>query len=265
MTDAKRASGTWDPGQYARFGDHRVRPALELFARVDHPGPALAADLGCGGGEIARLMAERWPQARVIGMDSSTEMLAKAAKAPARVEWQQADIRTWTPPGKADLLYSNAMLHWVEDHGAVFPRLFGMLAPGGILAVQMPLSWPEPSHQALRQVLADLDLGGPDLRASVDRRWVLDTDFYYDLLKPLADGVDIWETRYLQVLQGDDPILEWVKGTALTPVLDALPPADQERFLSEYGSRLRRLYPRRAGGETLFPFPRLFIVARAAA
>lgn len=256
-------SGTWDPGQYSRFGDHRLRPALELFGRIDRDAPTPAVDLGCGAGEIARLMAERWPAAEVIGMDSSAEMLAKARKAPSRVTWQRADIADWAPPRPADILYSNAALHWLPDHAALFPRLFGMLAPGGVLAVQMPLSWPEPSHRTLRQVLADLDLGGPDLRAAMGRRWVLDADFYYDLLQPIAAGIDIWETRYWQVLQGDDPVLEWVKGSALRPVLDALSPEEQARFLGEYGSRLRDLYPRRSGGETLFPFPRLFIVAVA--
>lgn len=263
MTEAKRASGTWDPGQYARFGDHRLRPALELFARIDHDAPKLAVDLGCGGGEIARLMTERWPDARVIGMDSSPEMLAKAGKVPSSVQWQQADITEWQPPRPADILFSNAMLHWVAGHGTLFPRLFGMLAPGGVLAVQMPLSWPEPSHQALRDVLKDLDLGSPELRASVDRRWVQATGFYYGMLQPLAAQIDIWETRYLQILQGTDPVLEWVKGSALRPVLDALTPDEQTRFLDEYGARLRALYPPQEGGETLFPFPRLFIVAKA--
>lgn len=260
---AARPQAAWDPAQYARFGGHRLRPALELLARVDHPGPTRVYDIGCGGGEIARLMAERWPEAEVVGTDLSPEMLAKAqAAGPSRVRWELADVRTWTPPGPADILFSNAVLHWVDGHDALFPRLAGHLAPDGVLAVQMPLSWDEPSHQLMRRTLADLDLGTPALRASLDRRWVADPEHYYGLLRPHVRTLDVWVTRYLQVLEGDDPVLEWVKGTGLRPVLAALEGEARERFLAEYRRRLAAAYPKRPDGETLFPFPRLFIVAR---
>ena len=260
-------STAWDPSQYARFGGLRLRPALELLARVDLEEPRIVYDLGCGGGEVARILAERWPEADVVGSDSSEEMLAKArAAGPSRVRWERQDVRTWAPPDPADLIYSNAMLHWVENHEEVLPRLAQALRTGGVLAVQMPLSWPEPSHRLMRETLADGNGGrgfGDDvLRSQMARRWVEDTDAYYDWLAPFCSEIDVWETRYFQVLTGDDPVLEWVKGTGLRPILEGLAGDERAAFLAEYAERLRTAYPRRAGGETLFPFPRLFLVAR---
>ena len=258
---------TWDPTQYDRYGDHRLRPALELLGRVHVESPRTVFDLGCGAGEIARIMAERWPDASVVGCDSSEAMLAKArAAGPSRVSWQVQDARTWQPGEPADVVYSNAMLHWIEGHDTLFPRLVRSLRAGGVLAVQMPLSWPEPSHRLMREILAEGNGGrgyGDDaLRAQLGRRWVEDAEVYYDLLRPLCSQIDIWETRYVQELRGADPVLEWVKGSGLRPVLDALHGDELDGFLSEYRGQLREAYPRRSGGETLYPFPRLFVVVR---
>jgi len=263
-----RGAVTWDPSQYHRFGGHRLRPALELFQRIDHDAPKLVYDVGCGGGEIARIMSERWPDAEVVGSDSSQEMLDKAATTPSRVRWERQDVRDWAPERPIDVLFSNAMFQWVDGHDAIFPRLVRGLAPGGVLAVQMPLSWSEPSHRLMREVLATGGPGGSPigpaaLREKLALKWVWEAEEYYDLLRPLVAEIDVWETHYLQVLEGDDPVLEWVKGTGLRPVLEGLDDADRERFLAEYRARLLDAYPRRSRGETLYPFPRLFIVARA--
>tara|TARA_R110002074_G_scaffold129799_1_gene271121 strand:- start:233 stop:1033 length:801 start_codon:yes stop_codon:yes gene_type:complete len=263
MSSSPRGHAVWDPGQYHKFGDHRLRPALELFERailaLGDRMPAQVYDLGCGGGEIARIMADRWPDARVVGMDSSAEMVAKAEAAGAsRVEWMEADIRTWQAEPKADLLYSNAMFQWVDGHAEVLPHMMNQLVPGGVMAIQMPLSFGQTSHALLRETLEDF--GTPELRRSVGRKWVEEADWYYDLLKRHAAFLDIWEVRYLQVLQGDDPVLEWVKGSALRPVLTAMAKDEADRFLAAYGAALREAYPKRAGGETLFPFHRLFMV-----
>jgi trans-aconitate 2-methyltransferase len=176
------------------------------------------------------------------------------------VRWETADLRSWSPPAPADLIYGNAVMQWVQGHEELFPRLLNGLAPGGVLAVQMPLSWSEPSHRLMRAVLEGF--GTPDLRADVGRKWVWEAAQYYDLLKPLTRELDIWETRYIQVLNGTDPVLEWVKGSGLRPILDALQGSEKTAYLEAYRNALATAYPMRADGDTLYPFPRLFIVAR---
>ena len=262
-----RPAGTrWDPGQYHRFADHRLRPALELLDRVPIAGASLVYDLGCGSGNVTRIIAERFSGARVAGVDVSNEMLARAAEAPSRIEWTRADIAEWEPDRAPELIYSNAALHWVDDHAALFPGLFGLLAPGGCLAVQMPLSYSMPSHVLMRETLADggVDgsrLGDEALAAAVARKWVLDAGEYYDLLAREAESVDLWETEYIQRLEGEDPVLEWVRATGLRPILNGLRGAERERFVAVYRERLRLAYPQHAGGHTLYPFRRLFMVA----
>ena len=263
------ATGPWDPGQYHKFSDHRRRPAVELLARVppaDDPG--LVVDLGCGSGEITRLLAARWPGAAVQGIDNSPDMLARARAGDGAggVEWVEADIAAWSPPSPPGLLYANASLQWVDGHEAVFPRLFGTLAPGGAFAVQMPLSRTARSHILMHEVLVSGGPGGTpigpeSLQREIARKWVLDPDTYFDLLGPQAARLDIWSTEYLQVLEGDEPVLEWVSGTGLRPILNGLAGEDRARFLDRYREALRDAYPRRADGTTLYPFPRLFIVA----
>ena len=255
---------SWDPDQYQRFGDHRLRPALELLHRVQLADASLVYDLGCGTGTVTRIIAERFRGARVIGLDSSPEMLAKAFATPSRIEWVRADIADWEPGHAPDLIYSNAALHWLEGHETLFPRLLGHLAPRGCLAVQMPLSHSHPSHVVMCETLANgggSPLGDEALAAAAAREWVLDSDAYYELLAPQAATLDIWETEYLHRLEGDDAVLEWVKATGLRPVLNGLDGADLERFLEVYRERLRAAYPRRADGYTVYPFRRLFLVA----
>jgi trans-aconitate 2-methyltransferase len=261
-----RGSTRWDPDQYLKFADHRLRPSLELLARVPLTDPRVVYDVGCGAGEQARMIAERWPDAMVYGVDSSSEMLKTASATSSRVTWIEADVRSWQPEQQPDLIYSNAAFQWVDGHDALFPRLVGMIAPGGCLAVQMPLSWSMPSHRMMRQMLEDggpggTALGTDELRQRVGRKWVDDADEYYDLLVGQTASIDIWETEYLQILQGDDPVLEWVKGSGLRPILNDLSETERATYLTEYARRLRELYPLRANGRTLYPFRRLFIVA----
>ena len=227
---------------------------------------SLVYDLGCGTGTVTRIIAERFPTARVIGLDSSPEMLAKASAEPSRIEWVRADIAGWEPEHAPQIIYSNAALHWLRHHPTLFPRLLGYLAPRGCLAVQMPLSHSQPSHVLMCETLANGGTGGSPLgdealAAAAAREWVLDSDAYYDLLAPQAATLDIWETEYLHRLEGDDAVLEWVKATGLRPVLNGLDGADLERFLGVYRERLRAAYPRRADGYTGYPFRRLFLVA----
>ena len=286
------AGESWNPQQYLMFADHRLRPAQDLLARIPLSSPAAVYDLGCGSGNVTRLLAQRWPNAVITGVDNSPEMLAQAQTAAdadagaaplapitqtaaasdagvvaaASIRWQQGDLADWQPDAAPDLLYSNAVIQWVPDHRALVPRLWELLPSGGCLAVQAPLSWDMPSHRIMRQTLADGGPGGapigtPELRRAVGNRWVQDADFYYDLLAPQAAHLDVWTTEYQHILTGADPVLEWVTGTGLRPILNGLGDGDRARYLGEYRRRLNAAYPRREDGSTLYPFRRLFFVA----
>lgn len=252
---------SWNPKQYLQFSEHRLRPALELLERIPADNPRLVYDLGCGTGEVTTILAEKWTSARIVGIDHSGEMLDHARAMESSITWRQEDIRRWYPQGEPDVIYSNAVLQWVDGHTHLLPKLLSFLPPGGIFAVQMPLSWHAPSHRLMRDTLAEHNLGTCSLRKTMDRRWVEDATSYYDLLSGNAHTVDIWETEYLQILSGEDPVLDWVKGTGLRPVLHGLSDHDREKFLTIYRERLRSAYPRRDDGNTVYPFRRLFIVA----
>jgi trans-aconitate 2-methyltransferase len=255
------ATAGWDPGQYLAFGGPRLRPALDLLARVDLAAPRTVFDLGCGAGQAARLLAARWPGARVTGVDGSPAMLAEARRQPSPVAWVEADLRRWAPEASADFLFSNAALHWLDDHASLFPRLAGHLGPGGVLAVQMPRNHAAPSHVAIEEAVE----GGPwreRLAPLLRRRPVAAPEAYLDWLGPHVTTVDLWETEYLHVLDGDNPVVEWTRGSALKPLLDALDPPDRPAFLADYAARIRQAYPPRPDGRTLFPFRRLFLLAR---
>jgi trans-aconitate 2-methyltransferase len=252
---------TWDPERYLAFGDQRTRPAIDLLARVPLAKAARIADLGCGPGNSTALLAERWPEAAVIGVDNAKEMLARARASGVRAGWVEADIASWAPEDPPDLIYSNAALHWLDDHGRLVPRLLAYLRPGGALAIQMPRNFDAPSHVLLRETARS----GPwamDLEGLLATPSVAAPAWYYDLLAPRAGTLDVWETDYLHVLDGDDPVLMWTRSTALRPVMDALDERHREAFEAAYAARLREAYPMRADGRTLFPFRRLFIVAQ---
>jgi trans-aconitate 2-methyltransferase len=252
---------TWSPERYLAFADHRTRPAIDLLARVPLQHVERVADLGCGPGNSTRLLVERWPAATVIGIDSSSDMLASARRSGVGATWVEADVAAWAPDRALDLIYSNAALHWVEGHETLLPRLLGWVRPGGVLAVQMPRNFEAPSHALLR---ATAESGPWADRLAGVLNWgpVAAADWYYDLLAPRAAVLDIWEAIYLHVLEGDDPVLSWTRGTALRPIMQALDGKDGAAFEAAYAAGLREAYPRRADGRTLFPFRRLFIVAQ---
>ncbi|MCW3474821.1 trans-aconitate 2-methyltransferase [Limobrevibacterium gyesilva] len=250
----------WDPGQYLRYGDERLRPALDLMARVPLDAPSRVVDLGCGPGNVTSILKQRWPQAEVTGVDGSAPMLAKAATAAPGCRFVQADIAAWTPDAPPDLLYSNAALHWLGGHAALFARLLSLLAPGGVLAAQMPAMHDAP----IRALQHDIAANGPwaELLTDVDSAPpILEPGAYWDLLKPLSASLDIWETIYLHALRGEDAVVQWASGTSLKPFLDKLPPELRRDYLRAYGDAVRPIYPRRADGTTLLPFRRLFIMA----
>lgn len=253
---------SWDPTQYLTYADLRLRPALELLARVPLERPKNIYDLGCGPGNVTQHLANRWPEAQITGIDSSPAMLEKARAALPQLTFADADLNHWTAPAAADLIYTNAALHWLPDHERLYPRLFDMLAPGGVLAVQIPRNQGAASHQAIRETI-EQGAWSRDLLPLLTEWTVLAPDSYYDLLTERARQLDIWETTYLQILSGKDPVKEWTKGTALRPFLDALAGEERTRFEADYAARVAAAYPPRADGKTLFPFRRLFLVATA--
>jgi trans-aconitate 2-methyltransferase len=253
----------WDPAQYLKFAGPRLRPAIDLLQRIDAESPATVYDLGAGAGNVTRLIAARWPAARIVGIDGSAEMLAKATAENPQIKWQQADLAIWQPERPADVIYSNAALHWLDDHNRLFPSLFAGLAPKGVLAVQIPRNFGAPSHTLITETARN----GPwrqRLEPLLRPSPVAEPEFYYDLLAPLAASLDIWETEYLQVLDGENPVKEWTKGTWLTPLLAALDEPERSAFETAYGKRVAAVYPPRGDGKTLFPFRRMFLIATAA-
>lgn len=255
----------WDPDRYGLFGAERDRAALDLLVRL--PGdldPRDIWDLGCGDGHHASLLKRRYPAAEVHGLELSREMLAGARARDKTVHWHQGDIAGWSPGQPVDLIFANASLQWVGHHEALFPRLAGQLAPGGVLAVQMPMAFETRHHTLMREVAAD----GPwarALRPVATIAPLLPAEVYYDRLAAFSETVDIWSTTYLHALSGEDAVLAWMSGTALRPYLTALAdmPELKAGYLERLAGALSRTFPRRSDGVTLLPFPRLFLLARA--
>jgi trans-aconitate 2-methyltransferase len=262
MTVMPSNTMTWEPSQYLSFKNQRLRPALELLGRIPLPSPRRVVDLGCGAGNVTRFLRERWPQADLVGVDSSAEMLDEARALEGKVHrlrFVQGELASFTPAERPDLIVSNAALHWVDDHEPLLDRLAARLAPGGTLAVQLPANFDAASHVLLRETAAD----GPwaeRVDGALRDHAVHPLPVYVDRLLAAGLRVDAWETVYLHLLLGDDPVLNWVSGTALRPVLALLDEGEARRFTAEYGARLRAAYPRGAHG-TLFPFRRIFFVA----
>jgi trans-aconitate 2-methyltransferase len=249
---------TWDDQQYLEFADERTRAARELLARVPLGAPERVIDLGCGPGNSTALLRARYPKARLLGLDDSPEMLARARVELPDVRFIEADAASFAFDEPQDLLFANAVLHWLPDHAQLIPRLFSQLAPGGVLALQMPNNFDQPSHAAMRS------LPGPwaERIAAVRARGRLGSaSFYYDLLARDAAHVDIWQTTYEHVLADAPTIVEWVKGTGLRPYLDALLPGERAPYLEAYTTALDSAYPARVDGKRLFSFPRFFVVA----
>jgi trans-aconitate 2-methyltransferase len=252
---------TWDPQQYMKFADYRLRASLDLLAQIPLTDPSTIFDLGCGPGDVTRLLAERWPGAAVIGVDSSTEMLVKAGQETRNVTLLNADLVNWSPSSPVDLLFSTATMHWLDNHEWLFPRLLTHLVPGGVLALQMPCDREAPYY-----LLIEATASEPHWRQRLSQvrpvlRSVQSAEAYYQMLAPIAQRIDIWSTEYLHILQGDNPVFEWMKGTALRPYLDVLDESDHGAFLANYATRISTAYPKRPDGRTLLPFRRIFLIA----
>ena len=253
------SNNSWSAKQYSAFENERTRPVRDLVAALPNQSVGLAVDLGCGPGNSTEVLAARYPDAVVTGMDSSQDMIDAARKRLPSLQFELSDIATWNPPRQYDVILANAALQWVPDHATLYPRLVGKLAPGGSLAVQTPDNMEEPAHRLARQVAGEAPWAAKT--GSVKHPPRHSASWYYELLKPHCGVLDVWRTTYHHPLAGAAAVVEWFKGTALRPYLDTLDAAEQASFLARYQALIAEAYPALADGTVLLPFPRLFIVA----
>lgn len=251
----------WNPSVYLQFADQRSRPFFDLTSRIDADSPGTVVDLGCGPGQLTATLAERWPSATVTGIDSSPEMIKQATTyASDRVSFVVGDLRDWRPEEPVDVIISNATLQWIPEHRSLLPILIDRLAVGGCLAFQVPGNFDQPSHVLLYELARDPRFArwteGTELRTVVGA-----ADYLDDLAG--RGQVEAWETTYLHVLEGPDPVFRWISGTGARPVLQSLPEPQRTEFVAEYQAMLREAYPARDHG-TVLPFRRVFVVVRKA-
>ncbi len=267
MITRRTTAPDWDAKAYQQFSRLRQRPVNELLDRIELQNPQRIYDLGCGTGIATQLLAKRWPRARLQGIDSSAQMLDEARSLPIKALWKKSDLLDWQPEQPADLLFAAAVLHLLDDHETLLPRLLGYLNPGGCLAAHMP-DWRDALwYRLMLQTLEDAGPGGaplgtPELRRRMAARPLLTLEDYYRLLAPMTASLDIWKTEQLQVVDGKSPVYDWIKVSALRPVMQALDSAQQARFIYHYLMRVHEHYPQEEDGHTLFAFKRIFIVAR---
>jgi trans-aconitate 2-methyltransferase len=248
----------WDPDQYRRFANERDRAFLDLTSRIDADAPRHVVDVGCGPGNLTSLLASRWPQAVIEGIDSSPEMIAAATNAP-RVSFAVGDAADWQPTGDVDVVVSNAALQWIPRHQELMAKWAYALPRGGWLAVQVPGNFDSPSH-ALMRSLAESARWSPALHAVVPHTAAVGApESYAALLLDAGLVADVWVATYLHLLQGEDPVLEWLRGAGLRPLLAELSPHDAQEFSAQLAAELRDAYPPGPHG-TVFPVPRVFAV-----
>ena len=251
---------TWDPGRYLEFADERGRPFVDLVQRVPVTDQRSIVDLGCGPGNLTRLLAEAWPTAHVRGLDSSAAMIETARRDVPEIEFELADLRDWVARGEdVDVLISNATLQWLPDHLDLIPAIAERVRPGGWLAFQVPANFDEPSHTIRGELAAETPYA--DHTADVAVPDSHEPEAYLDVLARAGCEVDVWETTYFHVLTGEDPVFTWVSGTGARPTLQGLPDDLRPRFEEEFKARLRAAYPERGYGLVL-PFRRIFAVGR---
>jgi trans-aconitate 2-methyltransferase len=252
----------WDPDQYLKYADERFRPAYDLIAQIALQSPALICDLGCGTGHLTKVLAERWPDAKVIGIDSSEEMLKIANTLSTDIKWENQDIKTWEPKtNKFDIIFSNSVLHWLGDHETLFKKLLAVLNPNGVLAIQMPNNFKEPTHTTAFEVINENKEWGNKLLPFLNHEPIHDFNFYYDLFCKSGSTINAWETTYYHILSGHNPVVEWIKGSFLKPLLDQMSADDKIIFLDKISHKILQYYPQQADGKTILPFKRLFLIA----
>jgi trans-aconitate 2-methyltransferase len=253
---------TWSAKQYTVFEDERTRPVRDLVSAIPNIEARIVVDLGCGPGNSTEVLAARFPDAAVQGLDSSSDMIDAARRRLPQVQFAVADVQEWTDPGPFDVLLANALLQWVPDHATVLPALLAKLKVGGAVAIQMPDNLDVPAHQLMRETAAAGAWAHALAEASASRTPIGSAAEYYELLRPLCAKVDIWRTTYYHALSGGAAaIVEWFKGSGLRPFLEPLDSSARAAYLERYTAAVARAYPPLPDGSVLLPFPRLFIVA----
>jgi trans-aconitate 2-methyltransferase len=251
---------SWNPNQYLKFAEERNQPCRVLVRSIQLQNPLKIIDLGCGPGNSTQFLRGRWPDASILGLDSSEEMIIEARKNYPQGNWTLGDIADWKASEPYDLVFSNATLQWLPYHARILPQLLQQVKPGGAFAFQVPANIHEKSHQLMRDLAASRNW--QHYFQQEIREWRVEKpEFYYDVLSPLAKRIDLWQTEYFHVLPDPKAIVEWYKGSGLRPFLDALPENRQENFLADYLQLIEKAFPRQANGNVLFPFLRLFVVA----
>ena len=251
----------WNPSQYMQFGSERTRAAIDLCSRIELTQPRLIADLGCGPGNSTQILATRWPDSQLFGIDHSIQMIDSARKTSQKCEWILSDLSDWEPALEVDLVFSNAALQWLSDHDGLVNRLFGFVALGGALAFQVPSN----TFPAVRTAIYEIStksIWSDRLQSARNAFSTQPPEFYYDTLCNKATRLDVWETEYYHVLESTGSIVEWIARTGLQPFLAGLATnAEREEFLSELHKQTATIYPMRPDGKVLFPFRRTFVIA----
>ncbi len=251
----------WNPDSYLKYEHERTLPSRDLVAHIDLSDPHRIVDVGCGPGNSTKILRDRWPNAEIAGLDSSEEMVEKARATFPTCEWILADVESWHPSGKFDVVFSNAALQWMADQQHIIPRLFGCLNDGGVLAVQVPLNTDSPLHKAVIAVSQRTEwcerLLGCDSRLTYH-----DQSFYYDLLSDLTTRMDLWITTYLHVMDSRQDLIDWYSSTGLKPYLSRIGTEEgRKQFADQVLEVCSGQYPNQRDGKVIFPFRRLFFVA----
>ena len=250
----------WNSEQYLKFENQRTQPAIDLVKRITIEQPKNILDIGCGPGNSTSVLKLMFPQAYILGVDNSEDMIKKAEEAYPNINFQICDITTdLDKVDKYDVIFSNACLQWVPNHKEVIPMLFNKLNKNGILAVQIPMNGQETLFKIMNDVVSESRWKFSSMR--IETNETLLPEEYFDILASCTDDFDIWETVYYHNMPSVKAMVEWIKGTRLRPYLNALDKVNAEKLEREITKRATAAYDTQKNGEIIFKFKRFFFVA----